>query len=344
MSIESLLVRSWYGHAKWTKIFLPMMPFINRAIEKKREKFLADPALSYTASVPVIIVGNISVGGTGKSPMVIALSNWLRKQGYKPGIVSRGHNMKPISPIFVTSSSRASEVGDEPAMLSRRTKCPIVVFPKRVDAIKYLLSQSDVNVIICDDGMQHYMLNRDIEIAMIDAQRGLGNGQLLPVGPLREPINRLESVDFIVSITDKLTPKLNELNYPVVKTSIHSPYLASLDETRSQTFDKAFKNNRRWHVIAGIGNPGRFLDTLKSLGLNNIASVRWFIDHYIYCKEDIPALDSVIMTEKDAIKCRDLSVTNPDIWYLPVSLILPDSFKIQLLTKLQHIKKEKHHE
>lgn len=344
MKVESLLVRSWYGGAKWTQIFAPLTPLVNRFVEKKRARFLANPALSYTAPVPVIIIGNISAGGTGKSPMVVALCEWLKTEGFKPGIISRGHGVKLDSPVLVTSNSRASDVGDEPAMLARRTQCPMVVFPKRVEAIKYLLSQADIDVILCDDGMQHYALNRDIEIAMIDAQRGVGNGQLLPVGPLREPVERLASVDYIVSVTDHITSKLAELSYPILTAPLESSYLSSLDGAKTINAHDAFKGDDSWHVMAGIGNPERFLTTLKALGLDKIASVRWFVDHYVYQAEDIPTKGAVVMTEKDAVKCQTFTVNNPDLWYLPVSLTLPSILKKELLNTLQRLQNEKHYE
>jgi len=345
VSLESLLTRSWYGGAKWTQLFLPLMPLVRRIVEKKRAVFLANPALSYTAPVPVIVVGNISTGGTGKSPMVVALCEWLRSEGFKPGIVSRGHGAKLSAPTSVAESSLAQNVGDEPAMLASRTRCPMVVYPKRAEAVKCLLERFDVDVVISDDGMQHYALNRDIEIAMIDAQRGVGNGYLLPVGPLREPVERLASVDFIVSITEQLTAKLNSLPFQVIPAALQSDCLLSLDGSRSLSFEEAFiKGDKPWHVMAGIGNPERFLSTLKSLGLDKVGSVRWFADHYGYQADDIPKLGPVIMTEKDAVKCKALSLANDDVWFLPVRLELPAELTTQLLQKLNNIQNEKRHE
>ncbi|WP_240537007.1 tetraacyldisaccharide 4'-kinase [Marinomonas flavescens] len=320
------------------------MPFIKNAIQKKRAAFLANPNQSYTAPIPVVIVGNISVGGTGKSPMVVALCKFLIGHGFKPGIISRGHGVKLINPIAVNSDSLASQVGDEPVMLARRTQCPVVVFPQRAEAIKQLLATTDVDVIVCDDGMQHYGLNRDIEIAMVDAQRGLGNGQLLPVGPLREPISRLDSVDYVMSVTDGMTQILSDLNRAVLIASLSSSNLVSLDGKRELSFIDAFREDQDWHIMAGIGNPDRFLVTLKALGLNKPKSVCWFGDHHNYIENDIPEHGRVIMTEKDAVKCQALAIKNLDIWYLPVSLALPEAFTATFLQKLQHINNEKRHE
>ena len=349
MSLEQLLSKAWYGNCPWTKVFLPLMPLVNNVVYKKRAAFIANPNLSYTAPVPVIVVGNISVGGTGKSPMVVALCELLRSHGFRPGIVSRGHGVKLAAPVLLDAQSVASQVGDEPAMLARRTQCPIVVYPKRAQAIQHLLSETAVDVVVCDDGMQHYALNRDIEIAMVDAQRGIGNGRLLPVGPLREPAERLGSVDYVVSIAEHMTPPLSALieycnGLPVQTAMLSSAHLTSLDGSRKMAFSDAFSSTVNWHVMAGIGNPERFIQTLKGLGLEEPASVTWFADHHAYHEGDIPAEGGVIMTEKDAVKCQDLALKNPNIWYLPVSLALPDELTVSLMTKLQHIKDEKSNE
>lgn len=346
MNLESLLARSWYGSCPWTKVFTPLMPFVKKVVYKKRAAFLANPSQSYRAPVPVIVVGNISVGGTGKSPMVVALCEWLRDSGFHPGIVSRGHGVTLTSPVLVDEHSLASQVGDEPVMLARRTQCPIVVYPKRADAVKHLLNVAKVDVLVCDDGMQHYALNRDIEIAMVDAQRGIGNGCLLPVGPLREPVERLDSVDYIVSIANEITPTLAALNHTlehgsVITATLSTPQLMSLDGARQLAFSEAFAGDKQWHVMAGIGNPERFLNTLHASGLTKPESVTWFSDHHDYHKDDIPLQGNVIMTEKDAVKCQKLALTNQNVWYLPVSLTLPETLKTTLINKLQHIKDEK---
>jgi len=231
VSVESLFTRSWYGRCGWTNIFRPLQPLIKNAVVNKRNAFLEHPELSYKAPVPVIVVGNISVGGTGKSPMVVALCKLLKEQGYRPGIVSRGHGAKIETPTHVYSDSMAQDVGDEPVMLARRATCPMVVFPKRDEAVQHLLATTDVNIIVSDDGLQHYQLNRDIEVAMLDAKRGIGNGQLLPVGPLREPVERLKSVDFIVSVSNSMTTPLEKIALPLTLAPLIPSNLVSLDDT-----------------------------------------------------------------------------------------------------------------
>jgi tetraacyldisaccharide 4'-kinase len=279
------------------------------------------------------------VGGTGKSPMVVALCKLLSEHGYRPGIVSRGHGAKIDTPTHVYANSLASLVGDEPVMLARRAACPMVVFPKRVEAVKHLLATTDVNIVVCDDGMQHYQLNRDIEVAMLDASRGIGNGQLLPVGPLREPVERLNDVDFIVSVSDSMTDSLQALNLPITLAPLTSNRLVSLDGSESIDCRDAFLDGTKWHVIAGIGNPQRFLNTLTTLGLSeDEISHKWYSDHHSFEVSDIPVNGAVVMTEKDAVKCQSLALSNSNVWYLPVSLVLPDGFQKAFLEQLNRIK------
>ena len=345
MSVESLLTRSWYGRCGWTKIFRPIQPLVRKVVLKKRQTFLEHPEASYKAPVPVIIVGNISVGGTGKSPMVVALCKLLKANGYRPGIVSRGHGAKIEMPTSVYADSVAKDVGDEPVMLARRADCPMVVFSKRDEAVKYLLATTDVNVIISDDGMQHYQLNRDIEVAMLDAKRGIGNGQLLPVGPLREPIERLKHVDFIVSVSDTTTDALDKLALPITLAPLIPTNLVSLDGIKSLHCHRAFVDEKKWHIMAGIGNPERFVETLKQLGLQpENSSYQWFSDHHSFAVADIPSNGAVIMTEKDAVKCQSLVLSNSNVWYLPVSLDLPECFQQAFLEKLNFIKMDNSHE
>lgn len=345
MSVESLFTRSWYGHCGWTNVFRPLQPLIKKAVLNKRAQFLAHPELSYKAPVPVIVVGNISVGGTGKSPMVVALCEFLAENGYRPGIVSRGHGAKVDVPTHVYPDSLPKEVGDEPVMLARRSACPMVVFPKRDEAVKFLLSTTDVNIVVSDDGMQHYQLNRDLEIAMLDATRGVGNGHLLPVGPLREPIERLTEVDFVVSVAEKMTPSLDTLGLPITLAPLVPTKLVSIDDKTTLDYQDAFANEPKWHIMAGIGNPERFIATLDRLGLQKKNTTQqWFTDHHMFEVSDVPASGAVLMTEKDAVKCQSLQLSNSNVWYLPVSLILPNSFQQALLEKLNLIKMDHSHE
>ncbi|MEO9654597.1 tetraacyldisaccharide 4'-kinase [Marinomonas sp.] len=340
MSLEKTFNRSWYQEKGWTQLFKPLLPFVNRVVAKKRNNFLLNKTESYRAPVPIIVVGNISVGGTGKSPMVVALCELLKAQGYKPGIVSRGHGAKVSTPMKVTIDSLPAQVGDEPVMLARRTQCPLVVFPKRDEAVKHLLVNAEVDVVISDDGMQHYALQRDIEIAMLDNQRGLGNGYLLPVGPLREPASRLLEVDFVVTIGEQVSADLGKLSLPIHAMPLQTDYLYKLQASERLPAKQLLADHTRWHLMAGIGNPLRFQYSLQALGLPAGFTHQWFADHHAFVEQDIPTNLPVIMTEKDAVKCRYLKTSNPNIWYLPISLQLTAEFSTVLLDKLNRINLE----
>ena len=278
-------------------------------------------------SVPVIVVGNITVGGSGKTPLVAALVEQLRKHGYKPGIVSRGYGGKADSwPQNVTPESDAVLAGDEAVLLSRRSNCPVVVGPDRVAAIDTLLSQHGVDIVISDDGLQHYRMGRAIEIAVLDGERRLGNALCLPAGPLREGAGRLKSVDFTVT---NGTAEKGEWEMRLIPSAPHSLFDDSVREL-SQFAEGTV------HAVAGIGNPGRFFQTLREAGLELIEHP--YNDHHPFAKGELDFADTleVIMTEKDAVKYLD-SATHRH-WYLPVTASLDEGFFQQLLERL-----EKHH-
>jgi len=278
--------------------------------------------------VPVIVVGNISVGGTGKTPLVIWLVEYLISLGYKPGIVARGYGAQiGKTPRQVNPESSAEEVGDEPLLITRRTGCPMVVAPNRVAAARMLLEKNDCDVIVSDDGMQHYALGRDIEIAVVDGQRRFGNGCCLPAGPLREPLSRLASVDLVIA------NGISEINEHSMQTiigkavNLGNPELAhNLEEFAGEEV----------HALAGIGYPQRFFQLLKDHGLQLI---EWdFPDHHRFVKADITPDDDllVFMTEKDAVKCRHFA--QPRHWYLPIDVSVDDAFSNRLAELLRGLK------
>lgn len=241
--------------------------------------------------VPVIVVGNITVGGTGKTPFCIALCAYLKQQGYRPGLVSRGYGgLSKRWPQVVTPESNPRLVGDEPVLLTERTGCPMVVDPDRVAAVKLLIKKYACDVVISDDGLQHYHMGRDIEIVIIDKARGLGNGLCLPAGPLRESKTRLRKVDFVV-----------ENGGPQMRV-IEGKVYALNDPTRVLKLSGTV--NKSVCAIAGIGNPQRFFDSLTHLGFEFEPKV--FRDHYHFRRSDLQAIDAdlILMTEKDAVKCR----------------------------------------
>ncbi len=298
--------------------------------------------------VPVIVVGNISVGGTGKSPLTAYLVKELKKKGYRPGIVSRGYGGKSEHyPLLVNDLSKTSEAGDEPVMLYQMTNSPVVVDPIRSRAALKLYNDHDCNVIICDDGLQHYALSRDIEICVIDGQRGLGNGHLLPVGPLRESKKRLSDVDFVVVNGDKCSVE------PLIKSEGINPSEFLFGMTlRAADLVNLFDVNvlpinelkcLDIHAVAGIGNPDRFFNALKELGAN--VDGEGHPDHHDFVLTDIEFNDDlpVVMTHKDAVKCRplfnqDLSGKPSNLWYMPVDAQIDESFIDSLCEQLKNCK------
>lgn len=271
--------------------------------------------------VPVIIVGNITLGGTGKTPLVIYLIELLRKQGYKPGVISRGYGATiKHFPYEITQNAQAKAVGDEPTLIFQRTGVPMVIDPKRVRAGEYLLEHHNCDVIISDDGLQHYALQRDIEIAVVDGERGFGNGLLFPAGPLREPQSRLKTVDHIVYQGGGAKKNRMYLK-PEVFCNIHTQEEQPLDFFKGQSVI----------AMAGIGHPQRFFHTLESLEIKVLKHP--LPDHYTYSVADFEGIHQpVIMTEKDAVKCVDFGKSN--LWYLKVSAALGEDWGEGVLKQL----------
>lgn len=258
--------------------------------------------------VPVIVVGNITVGGTGKTPLVIRLVEQLRQSGYRPGVVSRGYGGQSETwPQDVFPDSDPMMTGDEPVLIARRTGCPVCVGPDRPEAAKRLVEKSACDVIISDDGMQHYALHRDLEIAVLDGKRRLGNGFCLPAGPLREHRGRLKEAGLVVV---NGAHSHGETSMTLVPGNLVN--MADPEKTRSlDSF-----SGESVHALAGIGNPSRYFDTLRTAGLHLIEHA--FPDHHRFSADELTFDDQlpVIMTEKDAVKC--FSFARPQYWYLMV--------------------------
>ncbi|TAL66131.1 MAG: tetraacyldisaccharide 4'-kinase, partial [Legionella sp.] len=255
-------------------------------------------------AVPIIVVGNITVGGVGKTPLVIALAQQLQAKGLRVGIVSRGYGAKRKEfPYEVLLSDTALEVGDEPLLIAKKTRCPVVIAPQRMAAVDYLLAKHQSQIIISDDGLQHYRMGRAIEIAVIDGVRGLGNGLCLPAGPLRESPRRLQQVDFLV-VNEGTWDKA----YPMTLQPGKITALADEAPVEQQVFTEKVA------AVAAIGNPQRFYKTLSQLGIKfNTYS---YPDHYHFKLDDLNYSESqVIMTEKDAVKCRSFLLEK--LYYLP---------------------------
>ncbi len=276
-------------------------------------------------SVPVIIVGNICVGGTGKTPLVIWIAKMLVQEGFKPGIIIRGYAGKAEQwPQMATAKSDPQTIGDEAVMIAKNLNVPVAVGPSRVDTAKLLLIQCGCNIVISDDGMQHYALARDIEIAVIDGERRFGNGNCLPAGPLREPISRLQEVDLIVCNGE---PE-EENEFAMDLEGRIAINLVTAEQKALTDF-----SGQNCHALAGIGNPQRFFQHLQTAGLD--CKTHSFPDHYYFQSGDINfGIDNpVLMTEKDAVKCLDIATNNH--WFVPVQAKLPLAFKNQIIKLLK---------
>lgn len=323
--------QSWYNKSSLTSILQPLSWLFCLLVQIRRLLYRLRILRTSKLDVPVIVVGNLTVGGTGKTPMVIELANLLKKQGYRPGVISRGYGGQARTwPQQVRWDGDPTMVGDEAILIARRTRCPMAVGPDRVASAKALLKYTDCNVIISDDGLQHYALGRDIEIAVIDGIRRYGNGKCLPAGPLREPIKRLDQVNF--RITNGIAaPEEFAMTYKTEK-------LRRADDPEVM-LDLSSLKNQTVHAIAGIGNPQRFFDQLKLSGLEIIEHA--FPDHYPFKKTDLDfgEIQPIIITEKDAVKCQRFYLHN--VWYQPIKAILDNQFIEQLLVMLERINGQK---
>ncbi len=315
---------SWYQPSWITWCLLPLAGLFCLLASMRRALYRANLLKRHKLPVPVIIVGNITVGGTGKTPLVIALVELLRKQGWKPGVISRGYGGEAREwPQPVHGDSDARLIGDEPLLIAQRTGAPMRVGPDRVAAAQQLLAESDVDIIVSDDGLQHYRMQRDVEIAVVDGVRGLGNGYCLPAGPLREPRSRLKQVDFIVVNGGGGDGFAMMLEPQPPRSVVDEHCTKTLDDFRGQPV----------HALAGIGNPRRFFQMLERAGLH--ITPHPFPDHHRYTATDIDFGDDapVLMTEKDAVKCR--SISDGRHWYIPVAARLPENFGQQLKNALE---------
>ncbi len=284
---------------------------------------------SYALPVPVIVVGNINVGGSGKTPVVMWLVAQLTKNGYNPAVISRGYGGSIKVPTNVNASTPASLVGDEPVLIANRCTCPVWVGANRVEVATALLkAHPECNVIISDDGLQHYRLKRDIEIAVVDAEHHEKNARLLPAGQLRESLKRLNLVDAIVCNGPKSEQQSDEAFYPMQLVGDKFYNLADV-ETHAVAADFKHKTIK---AIAGIGKPARFFEHLLQLGMTFVSVS--FDDHYAFCAEDLAKIDCdvLIMTEKDAVKCKPFAQAHH--WVLPVEASIDEALLPLVLEKL----------
>ena len=284
------------------------------------------------AGAPVIVVGNITAGGTGKTPMVIALVARLRAEGWTPGIASRGHGREDeATPRWVEADSAASLVGDEPLLIARATGAKVRVDRDRVAAAKALVA-AGCNVIVCDDGLQHYRLARDIEIEVQDARRRYGNGRLLPAGPLREPVERAADCDFRVLNLGVASEADAQRDSGLGEWPMRLQVGAAQPVHGGRAQPLSAFAGQRVHAVAGIGDPERFFSMLREAGIAVVPHA--FPDHHAYVAADFEfgSRLPVLMTVKDAVKCADL--TDAQAFMVPVDAVLPEAFWVALLERL----------
>ncbi len=330
--LETILTRAW-SRRGWLACLLFPVSLLFRALTALRRSFYAAGLLKSTSlPVPVIVVGNLFIGGTGKTPLVIWLVEALRRAGYLPGVISRGYGASHEAPLEVTADSAARQAGDEPVLIARRTQCPVVVGRQRTAAAQALLAaHPQVNVIVADDGLQHYALARDVEVALFDA-RGAGNGWVLPAGPLREPLSR--RCDFTVINANR---RPSGMPNDAINMQLAGRIAQRLcDRTQSRDV-AAFASSAVIVAAAGIGNPARFFTMLRDAGLQ-FAEMP-LPDHYDYRVNPFANLDAdiILITEKDAVKCGQIDIlkNDPRLWVVPVSAQIDGALAERILEKLR---------
>jgi tetraacyldisaccharide 4'-kinase len=311
-----------------------MLEPLYRAVFQYVQKKGATGAARGDPGLPLIVVGNITAGGSGKTPLVIRLCQLAAEMNIRVGIATTGYGRQSKDTRLVRDDSDTHTCGDEPVLLAARTGVPVVVAGRRADAIRKL-AEMGLDLVISDDGLQQPDLLRDMELCVVDGERGLGNGHLLPAGPLREPAARLELVDYVIT-TGIWNGKPANLATFVMRLEAGSLY--SLDDNTTITADQFRQkyNGMLVHAVAGIGNPQRFFRTLESLGIT--AALHVFPDHHLFGRGDfnsIPHGQAIIMTEKDAVKCRTMGLA--EAWYLPVDTRLPEAFEIAFKDRLERL-------
>ncbi len=312
----------WYG-GNWLAYLLTPLSGVFAIISSLRKRQQTSQQILFNK--PVIVVGNITVGGTGKTPMVIALASELHLQGYRVGVASRGYKRQSSDTLLVTQSHTVEDVGDEPLLIYQRTKVPVMVGSNRLSVIASLIEDHQCDLVICDDGLQDYRFKHEVEIVMVDGERVFGNKHLLPAGPLRENVKRIQHADFIVA-TGQLIPKIsNDCMQLLIDSAVSllDDEICPLNQWQG----------KRVHAVAAIANPHRFFNALKQHGLDVIEHE--YADHAMLNKENITFNDDdpVFMTEKDAVKCKQFNLSNT--WYVPVNAELPKDFITRLLACLK---------
>lgn len=323
-----MIERIWSGSSLVYLLLLPLSWLYGLVSGLIRFSYRCGLRKSWRAPVPVVIVGNLTAGGNGKTPMVIWLVEQLQQRGYRVGVVSRGYGGKSaVYPLVLDAQTTTRQAGDEPVLIFQRTGAPVAISPKRAEAVQALLNQGELDLIITDDGLQHYALQRDFELVVIDGVRRFGNGWWLPAGPMRERVSRLKTVDACVA------------NGGVAQPGEIAMKLQAQDAVNIASGERRPAIELP-HVVAmaGIGHPPRFFATLEKLGVEVEREVA-FADHQEYNHGQLAALatqgQTLLMTEKDAVKCR--AFAQPDWWYLPVEAVIPTEQAERLLQGIQKL-------
>lgn len=327
-----MLERLWNGRSCLHVFLLPLSAIYGLVTSFIRLTYLLGWRRAWRAPVPVAVVGNITVGGTGKTPLVIWLVLQLQQRGLHVGVVSRGYGGKASSyPHILTPTTTAQEAGDEPTLIAKTTGAPVAVSPSRPDAVKALLSSHPLDIIISDDGLQHHALGRDLEIVVVDTERRFGNGYLLPAGPLRESKKRLQKVDAVVfNGAGVSTDKYNKNTFNMHLKPKKAVNLKTGEQVEPKTLSSVI-------VMAGIGHPPRFFCTVRNCGIFPLKEIA-FADHQHYTLSSLSVLaqpdQSLLMTEKDAVKCLPFAQEN--WWFLPVDAVLGQDAE-KLITEIMQL-------
>jgi tetraacyldisaccharide 4'-kinase len=337
-------VRDWV-QSEWERlgglalVLLPATLLFGFATWLRRAFYALRLLPRWRAPVPVVVVGNISVGGTGKTPLTLAILDLLQRKGFTPGAIARGYGRvpprenDPHGVVRVYPDLATPELfGDEPVVIARRSRVPVYISPDRPAAARALVSaHPEVDVIVSDDGLQHYALARDVELAVVDGERRFGNGLLLPSGPLREPVSRLKRVDAVVVNGGSSDQRWSEQQFAMRLSATRFARLTSNQEVAPAEF-ALLARGRQVVAIAGIGHPPRFFEQLSALGV--VARAQAFPDHHHYQASELrfPGAEIIVMTEKDAVKCA--AFADARMWYLSIEAQLPREFDEFLLSRI----------
>jgi tetraacyldisaccharide 4'-kinase len=332
-AVYGWLHRAWYERAPGFQLLTPLSLLYGLVTALRRGLYRFGVFQTQRVPVPVIVVGNIVAGGVGKTPVTLFLVEALKRRGYTPGIVSRGHGRDDVAAMVeVEANSDPTQVGDEPLLLARRSGCPVFVARDRVAAARALVAKG-VDVVVADDGLQHYRLGRDYELCIVDGERGLGNGWLIPAGPLRERAGRLASVDAVLVNGEARHSSLHKIDAP----SFHYRAMKARRLDGSEERSLAAFSDQPLQAVAGIGNPTRFFRMLESFGL--AVTAQPLRDHASFDPTSLRGDGPVLMTEKDAVKLSPLR--DERLWFVPVDLELDPDAATGLLDSIDEVCRRK---